>query len=162
MTTTIFDHLLTGANESGEYPIIQNEYDQAIREDKPKTPMLDRVQIQLSDSRFAILVRHYKMLHWGGYVKVDQLSWFTKQHLIRPVISPRVSYADYGNEYITWMRPNAKGRLSEAVQITPTPDLRGDFWVGFHTRQPPNPYVDVQTAMNLLYAFEEVIRRFME
>jgi hypothetical protein len=115
------------------YPYTESEYNLCDRPNTPEQPLIDRIQIQFSETRCAMLVRHIHSLHWCGYVPLRVEDWDRIEKIIRRG-TIQITFAGFGNQYITWMTWNQDGRLKAPVHV-PVPALasagEADFWIGF-------------------------------
>ncbi len=158
--TADFSRLMRMKMNPDSYPRIQYEYNLADRdyESSPNLRIVDRVQVQFAEHRWAFLLRHPIRMHWCGYALIPFEDWFLWQkELIRysPVV---INYSMPSVEPICWMIPNSSGQLKRPSDIT----RDGDFFIGFDMASDTvtrGDSLDSDAAFNLLSAFENVVYR---
>ena len=104
-----------------KYPVFE--------ESKNTDGVLERIQVQYSETQFGFILRHPGKGHWCGYVLVTQYDWLDDEFYCMLVNEIPVSYIRPSNSQICWMEPNLSGRLTKPVLLTP--NVEDDFWIGF-------------------------------
>lgn len=139
-----FENLLTSLIPI--YPIVQQDFNVADRSEVPEPPVLDREQIQVSPDRRFLMVRHYRELHWCGYVPIPEAEWGRIHVAVFGITGLRMTYAGPSTQHICWMELNVSGRLRQ-------PADKPDWWVGFATDR------DLDYMRSEMYGLENTIWR---
>lgn len=110
--------------------------------------VLERVQVQYSETQYGFILRHTTQGHWCGYVLVEFTDWVADEFYCTYVREIPVSYTSTSNSLICWMEPNLSGRLTHPVILTDK--AADDFWIGFDFQDKP---ITAEVALEALHSF---------